>query len=102
MTPAPEELMPKILWSDIAMGLRCVCEAEEFTLTDENAITCEHCGRTWELSWKLWCTLKPHISCGMLDIQRAQVGAHIRRLTLVPADRLGAPPQTDRVNPASG
>ena len=57
LTLAPAELMPKILWWDCGCGFDCVCGAKEFTLSDEEPVTCDQCGRVWELSTKLWCTV---------------------------------------------
>jgi hypothetical protein len=57
LPPAPAELMPKILWWDCGCGFDCVCGAKDFFLSDESAVTCDQCGREWELRTKLWCTV---------------------------------------------
>lgn len=54
---APAELMPEILWWDCGCGFDCVCGAKEFTLSDEEPVVCDQCGRVWELVTKLWCTV---------------------------------------------
>jgi hypothetical protein len=51
----PTELRPKILWWDCGCGFDCVCGAKDFTLSDEQSVTCDQCGRVWNLHTELQC-----------------------------------------------
>ena len=51
-----ENLLPRILWWDCGCCFDCVCGAKEFTLLDEDPVTCDQCGRVWTLSTELRCT----------------------------------------------
>jgi hypothetical protein len=50
------EPRPKIIWWDCGCGFDCVCGAKDFTLSDEQSVTCDECGRVWTLRTELQCS----------------------------------------------